>query len=488
MSKQIQVVSSESIANIYLCGQNGLGATHVVTEVKTGFNAILTFDSTSNENMTKNQVADTLDSLVQNLPSEINEGGHSTRSFGSRTAEATRAKEVRKNLKFTFFGDTVVDPPPTTYEDAIQVYKSLPAKSLTEERVVSFSVAPLSDYCNASTFILIEIQSKNVADISKMFMDFKDVAKFFRELKSSKVATDFQRYRSVLLDIEQRYETYRSKITYRIQQALPLIRSNASSEQELVNIVIDYKTSKYEKEEFLGLLYTRKKEIETIEYIVYNPEKPATVLIDFDHTGDMSKCIIENDYTLIYELEVLPRNISHIADEYLNDDLDEKKRWFMSKEKIGLNRPLLATFIRLAKKNEDGEASICFLISLTRDGNSAESNKPFRLQLLKNGELLVDNYVDPEPIWNMEVIDAGYDMAHLRIHHVPMNYTFTNDLHIRLKILYNKYGEEVSSILYLGIFIFDSNQNFVNINALFRIYMRISKMTLIYQVIQLRLC
>ena len=42
MSKQIQVVSSESVANIELCGQNSLGATHVVTEVKTGFNAILT--------------------------------------------------------------------------------------------------------------------------------------------------------------------------------------------------------------------------------------------------------------------------------------------------------------------------------------------------------------------------------------------------------------------------------------------------------------
>ena len=267
---------------------------------------------------------------------------------GEKKVDALRTKTIRNNMKFTFYGDTVIDPPPSSYKDAIQVYKSLPAKSLIEERVVSFSVSPLEDYCDARSDILIEIANKNVADITQMFMDFKDVAKFFRELKITRVATDFQRYREVLIDLEQRYETYRSKVSSRIKQVLPKIRSNASSEQELVDIVIEYKNSKYEKEEFLGLLYTRKKEVETIEYIVYNPEKPSSVLIDFDHSGDMSKCIIENDYTLVYELEVLPKNISHVGEQYLNDELNEANRWFMSKEKIGLNRPLLGRdFIHL---------------------------------------------------------------------------------------------------------------------------------------------
>ena len=56
--------------------------------------------------------------------------------------------EVVNELRFTFHGDTVIDPPPQTYEDAIEVYKSLPARALEDERVVSFSIAPLSEYCN----------------------------------------------------------------------------------------------------------------------------------------------------------------------------------------------------------------------------------------------------------------------------------------------------------------------------------------------------
>ena len=47
-------------------------------------------------------------------------------------------------------GDTIIDPPPQTFEDAVKVYGSLPAKSKEDERVVSFSVAPLSDYCDTT--------------------------------------------------------------------------------------------------------------------------------------------------------------------------------------------------------------------------------------------------------------------------------------------------------------------------------------------------
>ena len=75
-TRQIQVVSSESEPNLLLCDQSELGATHVVTEVKTGFSAVLNFESeiNENENMTKKEVAKSLNVLVHSLPSEGIEG------------------------------------------------------------------------------------------------------------------------------------------------------------------------------------------------------------------------------------------------------------------------------------------------------------------------------------------------------------------------------------------------------------------------------
>ena len=122
-TRQIQVVSSESEPNLLLCDQSELGATHVVTEVKTGFSAVLNFESETNENenMTKKEVAKSLDVLVHSLPSEGIEGMSSSALTGEKKVDAVRTKKIRNNMKFTFYGDTVIDPPPSSYKDAIQV-------------------------------------------------------------------------------------------------------------------------------------------------------------------------------------------------------------------------------------------------------------------------------------------------------------------------------------------------------------------------------
>ena len=203
----------------------------------------------------------------------------------------------RKRLRFRFYGDTTVDPPPASYEDAVAVYKSLPEKSLVDERVVSFSIAPLSDYCDQKNDILNEISNQNVQLVSQMMMDFNDVEKMLRKLKSKRLALDFQRYKGVLLDLEARFEKARSKFTSQIQLLLPNIRGG-QDELALTELLQEYNSSPYEKERFLILLNTRKREIETAEFMIYHEELPEKTFIDLDNTGDMSKCVIDHDYTL----------------------------------------------------------------------------------------------------------------------------------------------------------------------------------------------
>ena len=166
--------------------QKDIGATHVVTEVKTGFNAFLLFESKRSENISKKEVGDSMDTLVKGLPAEIVEGDGIADDDKSEV-EKERISSIRTNIFFKFYGDTVIDPPPASYEDAIEVYKTLPAKSLVEERVVSFSVAPITDYCDERHDILVDIANKNVEDVGEMFMDFRGVEKFFRTLKGSDV-------------------------------------------------------------------------------------------------------------------------------------------------------------------------------------------------------------------------------------------------------------------------------------------------------------
>ena len=91
---------------------------------------------------------------------------------------------------------------------------------MEDERVVSFSITPLSDYCGAIDEIINNISDQNIEFVTNMIVDFEAVDKVFRRLKSTKLASDFLTYRAILLDLERRFELKRSTFIYRIQRRL----------------------------------------------------------------------------------------------------------------------------------------------------------------------------------------------------------------------------------------------------------------------------
>ena len=406
IGKQVTAIAAENIQNSAACDSDD--ATHVVIEVKYGFNAFLLFETQSSETYSKEMIAGELKIMIKAIPAVSISGSGSMNLTDSQT-------EISESLRFRFHGDTVIDPPPQSFDEAIDVYQSLPAASLEDERVVSFSIAPLSDYCTAVDTILNDISSANIELVSNMMVDFEQVEKVLRRLKSSNLALDFQRYRLVLLDLEKRFEAEKSYFISEMQTLLPDIRSGDADDTDLTDLIDEYKASRYEKEVFLALLSTRQKEIETAEYIIYHEDLPSNTYVDLDNSGDMASCVIGHEYAVVYELEILPKNISALGDEYEAETLDESGKWFMDEEQVGANRPLMDDFIELAAKNADsGSASICFLITLNEYGESADA---FQLKLLKGGETIIDGFEAPAKIWKMEEVARGVDSVDLLLYH-----------------------------------------------------------------------
>ena len=138
--RQITALPSESVQNSLMCGAEH-GATHVVTEVKYGFSAFLSFTSKKFKSEEASEIQGSLSIAIENM-GPISAKGSGFLNF------TDKEKEIQNRLSFKFNGDTVIDPPPQTFEDAVEVYRSLPARSLENERVISFSVAPLREYCD----------------------------------------------------------------------------------------------------------------------------------------------------------------------------------------------------------------------------------------------------------------------------------------------------------------------------------------------------
>ena len=102
---------------------------------------------------------------------------------------------------------------------------------------------------------------------------------------------------------------------------LPKIRSNQVDESELSLLIGDYSNSPFEREKFLTVLNARQKEIETAEFIIYH-EDLATIqnkYVDLDNSGDMAECVIGNDYSVVYELQILPKGRFIIDNDFLWD-------------------------------------------------------------------------------------------------------------------------------------------------------------------------
>merc|ERR1739848_623646 len=98
------------------------------------------FEKQIEKHQTKKQIEGSLEILVKALPSmEID--GKAQVNF-NETENTTR-----HTLSFKFHGDAKLDKTPTSFNEAIDIFRMLPFKAQENERVVSFSIAPVSLYC-----------------------------------------------------------------------------------------------------------------------------------------------------------------------------------------------------------------------------------------------------------------------------------------------------------------------------------------------------
>jgi hypothetical protein len=70
-------------------------------------------------------------------------------------------------MELNWHGDALIQPP-TTFEEAVTIYKSLKNLTIDSMAIVEFSLAPITDYCSGTDTILNAISMNNVDQVSIM--------------------------------------------------------------------------------------------------------------------------------------------------------------------------------------------------------------------------------------------------------------------------------------------------------------------------------
>ena len=112
----------------------------------------MVFKKDFKSNSEKKEVSGYLNVVVKSIPSfQVN---------GSASFNLTEnEEEVSRSMSLTFYGDALLEDPPSTFEGAIAVYKELPAKALESQKVVSYTLTPITMYCDQQEAILNSINA-----------------------------------------------------------------------------------------------------------------------------------------------------------------------------------------------------------------------------------------------------------------------------------------------------------------------------------------
>ena len=111
--KQVVVDTEKSIKDAGIC-EKYTDISHVVTEVTYGFNAHMIFEETINNVMLKKKIGGSLRVLVNSMPNFKIDAQASVKM-------TEEERKISESLHFKFHGDTIVSPPPSSFEDAVKV-------------------------------------------------------------------------------------------------------------------------------------------------------------------------------------------------------------------------------------------------------------------------------------------------------------------------------------------------------------------------------
>ena len=139
----------------------GITATHVVTEVVYGLNGFMVFKKNYKTDKEKREIEGNLNVVVKAIP-QIEISGQADFKLNEDQ------QEVSNTMSLSFYGDVLLDPPPSTFEDAIKVYKELPlfAQDEANKKVVKFTLTPISIYCDGQESVLNGINQNSIDKVN----------------------------------------------------------------------------------------------------------------------------------------------------------------------------------------------------------------------------------------------------------------------------------------------------------------------------------
>ncbi|KAI1893296.1 hypothetical protein AGOR_G00122240 [Albula goreensis] len=232
-------------------------ATHVVTAVLYGAEAFMVFDQMASDDKEKQDIKGNLDVMIKKIPLiDISGSG--------RLVMSDEEKKKVERFSCKFHGDFALRQNPSTYEEAVLVYKQLP-KLLGEkgENAVPVRVwlYPLEKLDSKAAKLMREIEEKMVSEVEVVMEQLHEASMRANDLVSHCDAIKVTTIKDKLTEFQRKFKGYTLPLLHNLGKVLPAIRAGSVEEQKLVDILKTHHESPFNKSKMSKWLDGKESEI-----------------------------------------------------------------------------------------------------------------------------------------------------------------------------------------------------------------------------------
>ena len=288
-------------------------ATDVVVGILYGAKAFMVFDKEVSKDESLQEVHGNMEVLVKSLPG-ISIDGH-----GSVNITEGQKKNT-ENMKCKMYGDFRTNESPTSYEDAVKIYKQLPSLiGENGEKAVPIKVylCPLSSIDNKCQRMVREISADLVSKTAAIQENLQSVIAECNDLVREEVCVLFPRLKKQLITFIKSVELYKVFLQEKIVSVLPQIRGGGAEEIELAKIIEKKETSPFSRNSVERWLENKKQEIKRLQGIIHSLEETPVISPEAVQNEVFDPA---NEFVVCYTFKIACEEDEQILkmDEYIN--------------------------------------------------------------------------------------------------------------------------------------------------------------------------
>jgi energy-coupling factor transporter ATP-binding protein EcfA2 len=339
-------------------------ATHLVTGIVFGSDAFFVFDRSVRGNEKLQDVHSNMEARIACIPIAIE---------GSASLDMKEIDKMEtEKLHCKFYGDVILPSNPSTFDEAVKVYKELP-QLLVNKSVAKYAyLYPLSELDDKPQQIVRWISSDLIAQVEEIMESFHKLEMRANDLMRHSLCSKFadvERQFSTLLILMKRFQMNFSKY---LANLLPSIRSSRAEEKELADLIASVHNSPFNSKELTTYLKRKSnREIEQLEQFVKNITKEPKVQCAFPDSDCSLITMITDDeieYVICFAFNVTIDTSPYIKslESYLQTGKRKPiagKEWYDNSDESKALRQKSKQFTQLAQATSSNSENVAFVIT-----------------------------------------------------------------------------------------------------------------------------